>query len=74
MMKYGFVRVAAANPSLRVADCAYNAGQIAVACIIMENGAISLYLPPLVISGTVTGAVIGIISALLVKRLKTVIK
>jgi heptaprenyl diphosphate synthase len=52
----------------------HNAGQIAVACIIMENGAISLYLPPLVISGTVTGAVIGIISALLVKRLKTVIK
>ena len=52
----------------------HNAGQIAVACLIMENGAISLYLPPLVISGTIAGAVIGIVSGILVKRLKTLIK
>ena len=31
MMKYGFVRVAAASPRLRVADVPYNAGQIAAA-------------------------------------------
>ena len=28
-MKHGFVKVAAASPVIRVADCAYNAGQIA---------------------------------------------
>ena len=52
----------------------HNAGQIAVACIIMENSAISLYLPPLVISGTVAGAVIGVVSGILVKRLNILIK
>ena len=27
-MKYGFIKVAAATPSIRVADCEYNAAQI----------------------------------------------
>ena len=27
-MKDGFIKVAAASPALRVADCAYNCGQI----------------------------------------------
>ena len=52
----------------------HNAGQIAVACIIMENAAISLYLPFLVISGTVAGAVIGVVSAMLTKRLVKIVK
>ena len=52
----------------------HNAAQIAVACIIMENSAISLYLPPLVISGTVAGAVIGTVSGILTKRLEKVLK
>ena len=47
----------------------HNAGQIICACIIMENAAISAYLPPLIISGTVAGAVVGIISGILVKKL-----
>ena len=52
----------------------HNAGQIAVACLIMENAAISTYLPPLIISGTVAGAVIGVVSGILVKRLNILIK
>lgn len=48
----------------------HNAGQIICACIIMENAAISAYLPPLIISGTAAGAVVGILSGLLVKKLK----
>ena len=48
----------------------HNAGQIICACIIMENAKISAYLPLLIISGTVAGAVVGIISGLLVKKLK----
>ncbi len=48
----------------------HNAGQILCACLIMENAKISAYLPPLVISGTVAGAVIGIIAGMLVKKLR----
>ena len=48
----------------------HNAGQIICACMIMENAKISAYLPLLIISGTVAGAVVGIISGLLVKKLK----
>ena len=49
---------------------AHNAGQIIAACLVMENAAISLYLVPLIISGTISGVVIGIISGMLVERLK----
>lgn len=52
----------------------HNAGQVAVACVIMENAAISLYIVPLVISGTVAGAVIGIVSGLLYKKLEGKLK
>lgn len=48
---------------------AHNAGQIIAACIVMENAGISAYLPPLIISGTVAGVAVGIISAVLVKRI-----
>ena len=48
----------------------HNAGQIICACIIMENAAIASYLPPLIVSGTVAGSVVGIISGILVKKLK----
>lgn len=34
----------------------------------MGSGAIVYYLPVLMITGTVTGAVIGIVSAMVVKR------
>ena len=47
---------------------AHNAGQIIAACIVMENAAISLYLPPLVVSGTVAGVAIGVAAGILVKK------
>ena len=52
----------------------HNAGQIIAACIIMENAAIMGYLPPLIISGTVAGIAVGTLAALLVKKLKGVIR
>lgn len=48
----------------------HNAGQIIAACIVMENAAISLYIIPLVISGTLAGVLIGIVSGMLVERIK----
>lgn len=48
----------------------HNAGQIICACLIMENAAISSYLPPLIISGTLAGIAVGTIAGLLIKRLK----
>lgn len=48
----------------------HNTAQILVACVIMETSQIVYYLPALLISGTVTGAVIGIGGALLIKKLK----
>lgn len=52
----------------------HNAGQIIAACIIMENAAIIGYLPPLIISGTVAGIAVGTVAALLVKKLKGVVR
>ena len=49
---------------------AHNVGQIAVACALLENAAVALYLPVLVISGTVAGIVTGLAAGVLVKRLK----
>ena len=48
----------------------HNAGQIIAACIVMRTTAISLYIIPLAISGTIAGVVIGIIAGILVKRIK----
>ena len=48
----------------------HNAGQIIAACIVMQNAAISLYIIPLIISGTLAGVLIGIVSGMLVERIK----
>ena len=49
----------------------HNVGQIIAAAIVMRTaGLVAVYLPVLLLSGTVAGVVIGIISGLLVKRLK----
>ncbi len=48
----------------------HNAGQIIAACIIMENGAISIYLVPLIISGVIAGVAVGIVAGLLTVKLK----
>ncbi len=48
----------------------HNVGQITAACLIMETSAISLYLIPLTISGTIAGVVIGLVAGNLVNRIK----
>ncbi len=53
-----------------IGGISHNAAQIGVACLIMETSQIVYYLPALIISGTVTGALIGIGGALLIKKLK----
>ncbi len=47
----------------------HNAGQIVCACIVMENAAITSYLPPLIISGTIAGVAVGLLSGILTKKL-----
>lgn len=49
---------------------AHNIAQVLVAVFLLDSSAIFLYLPALLLSGTVAGVVIGIISAILVKRIK----
>ena len=47
----------------------HNIGQIAMASLILETDALRYYLPFLLISGTVAGIVIGVVSAILVRRI-----
>lgn len=53
-----------------IGGVSHNVAQIAVAALVMQTNQIVYYLPPLLISGSVTGAVIGIGGALLIKKLK----
>lgn len=48
----------------------HNAGQLTVAALIVETSKIYLYMPVLLISGMITGILLGIIAALLLKKLK----
>ena len=48
----------------------HNLGQILVACLVLETGVLLYYLPVLILSGTITGAVIGIASSIVIKRLQ----
>ena len=57
-----------------VGGVCHNIGQIAMAALIMGSGAIFLYLPVLLISGTVSGVVIGIVGGILSKRLEKALK
>lgn len=52
----------------------HNIGQILVACLILESAALVLYLPVLLISGTLAGVVTGIAGGILIKRLDVVVK
>ena len=47
----------------------HNIGQIIVAAIVVENSSLFYYLPVLLVSGVVFGVVIGMVGAVLVKRL-----
>ncbi len=48
----------------------HNVGQIIVAIFAMETSQLIYYLPVLVIIGTISGAVIGILSGMICKRVK----
>ena len=52
----------------------HNIGQTIAACIVMENAAISLYIIPLLVSGTISGVLIGLVAGNLVERIKKHIK
>ena len=57
-----------------IGGAAHNIGQIIAAGIVMQAPGIIYYLPVLLITGAVTGAVIGVLAALIINRLKKVIK
>lgn len=46
----------------------HNVGQIAMACVILETNVIKYYLPFLVFSGVVAGIVVGLVAAVMIKR------
>lgn len=50
----------------------HNVGQIATACFLMETSQIAYYLPFLIISGTVSGVLIGYCAFLIVDKLKKI--
>lgn len=47
----------------------HNLGQIAMACVIMGTDVLKYYAPFLVLSGTLAGVVIGLLAAIMVKRI-----
>ena len=51
----------------------HNVGQIIVAMLVLETKSLLYYLPFLIIVGTITGVVIGIISSLITARVKKVL-
>ena len=52
----------------------HNMAQIGMACIIMETNLLTYYAPFLVLSGTLAGIAIGVISAIMIKRVDIKIK
>ena len=49
---------------------AHNIGQLVVACVVLESMNIAYYIPVLMVSGVLTGIVIGVLSNELIKRLQ----
>ena len=52
----------------------HNVGQILVAMLVVENAKLLYYLPVLILSGTIAGVAIGILAAILTKRLERQMK
>ncbi len=48
----------------------FNIGQVLCACILLSTKAVLSYLPVLILAGVFTGALIGIVSNIAVKRIK----
>ncbi|MBP3278802.1 MAG: Gx transporter family protein [Butyrivibrio sp.] len=51
----------------------HNVGQIIVAMLVLETKSLLYYLPFLIVVGTITGVVIGIVSSLITVRFKKVL-
>ena len=64
--KFSFIGVSIAGGIM------HNVGQIIMAVILLGTEQIALYLPVLMITGTATGIVIGIVSGLVIKRFKNI--
>lgn len=47
----------------------HNLGQILMACLVLETNVVIYYLPFLILSGTIAGVVVGLVAALVLKRL-----
>ena len=47
----------------------HNVGQIAMACFLLETNVLQYYLPFLILSGVIAGIVIGLIAAVVIKRI-----
>ncbi|MBR3961358.1 MAG: Gx transporter family protein [Clostridia bacterium] len=50
----------------------HNLAQVAVAAVLMNTKELFLYLPVLAISGIITGIAVGLVSALLISKLKKI--
>ena len=48
----------------------HNIGQILVAMLVVENAKLLYYLPVLLLSGTIAGVAVGVVAAVLTKRLE----
>lgn len=46
----------------------HNLGQIALAALVLDSGYIFAYLPVLLLSGTVAGALVGLLAGILIQR------
>jgi len=49
---------------------AHNAGQVLMAMLLLETAQISYYLPVLCVSGTVAGVCVGVLSSVVIRRVK----
>lgn len=47
----------------------HNMGQLLIAYLVLQTKAVIAYIPPLVITGTLTGVIIGVISKIIINRL-----
>ena len=48
----------------------HNVGQIGMACIMLSTNVLALYLPVLLLSGTIAGIAVGVAASVVIKRVK----
>lgn len=52
-----------------VGGVSHNTGQLLVASVVLENAAVFVYLPALLLAGMIMGALLGILGSLIMERL-----